>query len=81
MLGFISGLVFAGLNANAAWRWMFGMGAVLPCILTILVFSIMPESPRWLVQKERYTEAGQVLQQVYGEGKKFLFCRKHFFVL
>ena len=47
---------------------MFAMGAILPTILMILVFTVMPESPRWLVQKERYDEAKAVLKQIYGPG-------------
>ena len=68
VFGFMSGLFFSSYNADTAWRYMFAMGAILPTILIILVFTVMPESPRWLVQKERYDEAKKILKQIYGPG-------------
>ena len=47
---------------------MFAMGTILPFVLTLLVFTVMPESPRWLVQKERYNVAKDILKKIYGEG-------------
>ena len=32
---------------------MLGTGCVLPCVMLALVFFVMPESPRWLVRKDR----------------------------
>ena len=47
---------------------MFAIGTIIPCILVILVLTVMSESPRWLVQKERYDYAKVVLKQIYGPG-------------
>jgi len=51
---------------------MFALGAILPFVMVVLVFTIMPESPRWLVQKERFSEAKDVLKIIYGEGRIFI---------
>ena len=48
---------------------MFGMGVILPAAIIILVIFVMPESPRWLVSKNRDEEAKLILQQVYPPGK------------
>jgi Sugar (and other) transporter len=40
----------------------------MPVILIFLVMTVMPESPRWLVSKERSNEARAVLKQVYPAG-------------
>lgn len=65
LLGFSSGLVFGNVAPDRAWRLMFGMGCILPGILTILVLRVMPESPRWLVKEGREEEAKEVLNLIY----------------
>lgn len=67
-LGFLSGLLFSSLPTNIAWRLMFSMGAIIPIILIYLATFVMPESPRWLVSKNRESEAAQVLKMVYPDG-------------
>jgi MFS family permease len=60
--------MFSSLSANIAWRLMFSMGAILPIIVIYLATFVMPESPRWLVSKNREAEAVQVLKMVYPDG-------------
>mmetsp|Transcript_2381 Transcript_2381/g.3522 ORF Transcript_2381/g.3522 Transcript_2381/m.3522 type:complete len:532 (+) Transcript_2381:167-1762(+) len=68
VFGFLSGLVFAGVDENVAWRWMFSMGAILPCFVIFFATYVMPESPRWLVANGREGEACEVLKKVYPDG-------------
>lgn len=51
---------FAGAENPAAWRWMFGVMA-LPSLAFLVTALMIPESPRWLVKKNRLAEAEAVL--------------------
>lgn len=68
LLGFVAGLVFADVDEGVAWRLMFALGAILPCIVIYVSTFVMPESPRWLVSKDRDDEAREVLKMVYPDG-------------
>jgi SP family sugar porter-like MFS transporter len=48
-----------------AWRWMFAAEAV-PSLLFFFALFIVPESPRWLVARNRENDAKQVLTKVAG---------------
>lgn len=56
------GLPFAvaGAGFDYGWRVMYGIGAVLALIGVLMRFQL-PESPRWLIAKQRYEEANQVI--------------------
>jgi len=54
------------LAGQQAWRLMFGIGAV-PAIVFLLMVLILPESPRWLVSKDRVDEAQTVLDSYTDE--------------
>jgi sugar porter (SP) family MFS transporter len=49
----------------ANWRWMFASAAV-PSIAFLSALLLIPESPRWLVQKGRLQEAEHFLVQSVG---------------
>jgi sugar porter (SP) family MFS transporter len=68
VFGFSTGLFLSHMDDDMEWRVMFLLGAILPVIMIFVVWWIMPESPRWLVQKGRDTDAMMVLQQIYPEG-------------
>mmetsp|Transcript_43142 Transcript_43142/g.52327 ORF Transcript_43142/g.52327 Transcript_43142/m.52327 type:complete len:605 (+) Transcript_43142:399-2213(+) len=68
VMGFMSGLIFSNLSPDLAWRYMFGMGGIMPVILIFLACGVMPESPRWLVQNGREVEAIRVLENIYPPG-------------
>jgi len=68
VFGFASGLMFATVDETVAWRWMFSMGAILPCFVIYFATFVMPESPRWLVANDRDGEACEVLKKVYPDG-------------
>lgn len=69
ILGFLSGIVFAGIDDSSEWRYMIGLGAAIPVIMIFLAAFVMPESPRWLVQKAKHDKAARILQKIYGDGK------------
>ncbi len=48
-----------------AWRWMFAAEA-LPALFFFFALFIVPESPRWLVARNRENDAKQVLTKVAG---------------
>jgi SP family sugar:H+ symporter-like MFS transporter len=61
----------AGLSTNPfwlgleAWRWMYLMQAV-PAAVFLMALFFIPESPRFLVSKGRYDDAGKVLTDLFG---------------
>lgn len=50
-------------NLNIGWRWMFG-SEVLPSIMFLVFIFLIPESPRWLIQKGKPTDAKVVLEKI-----------------
>lgn len=52
-------------NATSGWRWMLG-AEVAPALLLFLLLFFVPESPRWLIQAGRETEARRILEGVAG---------------
>ena len=61
----IQGLGDDAWNTVAGWRWMLGM-EVLPALAFIALLFTVPESPRWLTQKGRESEARDILEKVGG---------------
>lgn len=61
----ISVAYFTGFALGEHWRWMFGLG-VVPALILLAGMAVLPESPRWLLMKEREAEAEQVLNRVRG---------------
>jgi MFS transporter, SP family, xylose:H+ symportor len=64
----VTNLVNYSLSGNGinAWRWMFGLGAV-PSSLFLIGTFFLPESPRWLISRNRLTEARKVLSSIGNE--------------
>lgn len=60
LIGYIANYALAGLPTHLNWRVMIGLGAVPPLFLGVAVL-MMPESPRWLVMKNRNDDAMKVL--------------------
>ena len=61
----IQGLGDDAWNTAYGWRWMLGMEVVPALAFFALLFAV-PESPRWLAQKGRETEARAILTKVDG---------------
>lgn len=47
------------------WRYMLGLGGI-PSVIQLIAFLFMPETPRWLIQHGRFTEARLTLQHING---------------
>ncbi|KAH7682581.1 Sugar/inositol transporter protein [Dioscorea alata] len=60
----VAGLPLAG--NPLWWRSMFGI-AVIPSVLLALGMAISPESPRWLFQQGKLTQAESSLRTLYGK--------------
>ncbi|KAI1379245.1 general substrate transporter [Hypoxylon crocopeplum] len=57
-----------GKNSELAWRIPIGFMLLFPVVLFCIVNSL-PESPRWLVSKERLDAALESLEDVHGKTK------------
>ena len=55
-------------NVSIGWRWMFGSG-VFPSVIFLALLFFVPESPRWLAQKQRWNDAEFILARVNGARK------------
>ncbi len=56
-------LISADINN---WRYLFLIGG-LPIVLLIPIFTVLPESPRWLQRKGKIREANESLQKLGAE--------------
>jgi len=52
-------------NVSTSWRWMFASGA-LPSALFLALLTLVPESPRWLVERGKREKAESILIKVGG---------------
>jgi SP family arabinose:H+ symporter-like MFS transporter len=62
----IAALGDSAWNVELGWRYMLGSGA-LPAFLFFVLLFLVPESPRWLVKKNRDAEALDTLRKVNGD--------------
>lgn len=51
---------------DTGWRWMIGSG-LLPSVLFLVLLFFVPESPRWLIKKNRSSEAMDTLERLNGK--------------
>ncbi|OBA24368.1 hypothetical protein METBIDRAFT_37979 [Metschnikowia bicuspidata var. bicuspidata NRRL YB-4993] len=68
MFGYVASLAFYyigdnGIAGGLNWRLMLA-SASIPAILVLIQVPFVPESPRWLMGKERHTEAYDSLRQL-----------------
>jgi len=64
LLAFFSNYWLSGTGDNN-WRWMFAVMGI-PAFLFMVTLIFVPESPRWLVQKGRDSEAFNILNRING---------------
>lgn len=65
LLAFMSNYLLADTGPDA-WRWMFSVQAI-PAMLFFLALFVVPESPRWLISKNRLADAQHVLTKIGGQ--------------
>jgi SP family sugar porter-like MFS transporter len=53
-------------NGKTGWRWMFWAPA-FPAILYLILAFVLPESPRWLISKEKYSKATDIFSRIVGK--------------
>ncbi|KAK3176159.1 hypothetical protein OEA41_007482 [Lepraria neglecta] len=63
MLGNIMGVAFLNLGHDLNWRFMLGSTVVLPLIVCCQVY-LCPESPRWLIKKNRIPKAFEAFRRI-----------------
>ncbi len=52
-------------NVESGWRWMFASEAI-PAVIFLGFLIVIPESPRWLIAKQRIEKARGILQRIFG---------------
>ena len=62
LIAFFSNYLLSGIGDNA-WRWMVGVEGLPAFLYTVFAFYI-PESPRWLLSRQRQEEAKIVLKRL-----------------
>ncbi|KAM0561311.1 hypothetical protein ACHAPJ_003190 [Fusarium lateritium] len=66
MIGFASSLAFQNLkwpNEYSPWRWMIGSTSLPPLIVGLLVY-LLPESPRWYMDRGKFDKAFESLMKL-----------------
>lgn len=64
LLALVAGLPLAG--NPLWWRTMFGI-AIVPSVLLALGMALSPESPRWLYQQGKISQAEKAIKTLYGK--------------
>ena len=70
-------LLFSGLNTEAQWRFPLGIQLIFIVIILTMV-PLLPESPRWLLSRERDAEAKNILASLneHDSEEEFLAIRQ-----
>ena len=63
LVSYITDFILSNDNNMASWRWMFLVGFIPALILLIGMF-FLPETPRWLISKQRWEEGKRILIKV-----------------
>lgn len=75
-LAYIAGNAIMAMAGPKAWHWVLASPALLGLPL-LLVRLGTPESARWLVSKDRASEADRVIKRVYGDSFSIANMPRH----
>ncbi len=53
-------------NITTGWRWMF-LSSIIPSLIFIILLFFIPETPRYLVLRNKHNKALEVLRKTVGE--------------
>ncbi|MGH7942056.1 MAG: sugar porter family MFS transporter [Limisphaerales bacterium] len=67
-LSFFSNYLLRDVGGENNWRWMIGVMAV-PSFLFFVFLLFVPESPRWLAEKNQNDEAMKILSRINGQAE------------
>jgi sugar porter (SP) family MFS transporter len=60
LVSYIADYALSNDNDNQSWRWMFLVGFI-PSIILLIGMFFLPETPRWLISKNRWEEGKKIL--------------------
>ncbi len=63
LVSYITDFILSNDSKMDSWRWMFLVGFIPSLILLIGMF-FLPETPRWLISKQRWEEGKKILLKV-----------------
>ncbi len=63
--GVLAGYLAAGIIPTYGWRALFIAGGVIPLILAVVLWRVLPESPRYLAKRrERWPELTRLMRRI-----------------
>ncbi|KAK2059127.1 general substrate transporter [Colletotrichum caudatum] len=66
-----AGICFGTNNIQSDWAWRIpSLLQICPSLLQIAFVMFLPESPRWLITKDRAEEANEILIKYHAEGDR-----------
>jgi sugar porter (SP) family MFS transporter len=72
-------LGYGCFKVDSPFQWRFPLSfQVIPSVTMAVGIWFLPESPRWLVEKERYEDARKVLEKLHGNGSNEEFLEHEF---
>lgn len=63
LVSYVSDYLLSNDANPESWRWMFGVGFI-PGIILLVGMLFLPETPRWLISKQRWEKGKTILSQI-----------------